>query len=82
MSGDSAIDQDMIGRGPTRSEMLRIEAIAVSLAEIIHEYPSRRPGPWRAASGELLAVITAKSDAMAAPGHAQELSRWLAGRPG
>jgi hypothetical protein len=34
------VDDDMIGRGPTRSEMLRIEAIATSLAEIIHEYPA------------------------------------------
>ena len=32
-----ATDQDALARGPTQREMLRIEAIATSLAEIIHE---------------------------------------------
>ena len=32
-----ALDEDAVGRYPTRSEMLRIEAIAASLAEIIRE---------------------------------------------
>lgn len=36
----AAIDQDMGRRGPTQGEMRRIEAIAVSLAEMIREYPS------------------------------------------
>ena len=36
----SAIDQDATGRNPTRSEMLRIEAIAMSLADIVREYRS------------------------------------------
>jgi hypothetical protein len=36
----TVLDREMIGRGPTRSEMLRVEAIAVSLAEIVREYSS------------------------------------------
>ena len=36
----SAIDPDAVGRGPTQSEMLRMEAIAASLAEILREYAS------------------------------------------
>ena len=36
----SAIDQDAPARGPTQREMLRIEAIAVALAELVRESPS------------------------------------------
>lgn len=36
----AVVDQAMVGRNPTQIEMVRIEAIAVSLAEIIREYPS------------------------------------------
>jgi hypothetical protein len=36
----SAIDEAGVGRGPTRGEMLRVEAIAASLAEIFRKYPS------------------------------------------
>jgi hypothetical protein len=33
----TAIDEDAVGRNPTRAEMLRMEAIAVALAEIMRE---------------------------------------------
>jgi hypothetical protein len=36
----SVVDQDIATRGPTQGEMLRLEAIAMSLAEIIREYSS------------------------------------------
>jgi hypothetical protein len=36
----TVVDHELVGRGPTRSETLRVEAIAVSLAEIVREYSS------------------------------------------
>jgi hypothetical protein len=45
----TALDEDGVGRGPTRSEMLRMEVIATALAEIIDKHLHElEDAPWGA----------------------------------
>jgi hypothetical protein len=58
----SVLDQDMVGRGPTRSEMLTIEALAASLAEILREHPAELEEAFEGGTPLVLRKQLATSD--------------------
>jgi hypothetical protein len=78
----TVVDQDMVGRGPTHGEMLRIETIVTALAEIIREYPSELKNAFDRGSKLLLRkqVITSGGEVelkVSAPHPGQQASSAL-----